>query len=101
MAKKTNKQVKKTESKKNKSTVRIYEGTDKEFPVWIFTDIDKSGKFAFDLNRPDFRHQEVLDKMINYSNMTWAEIKMQTHDDGKSKHHLLLTKNYLKMHRTG
>lgn len=27
--------------------------------------------------------------MINYSNMTWADIKNQTHDDGKSKHHII------------
>ena len=34
-------------------------------------------------------HKLDLDKMIRYSNMTWAEIKAQTHDDGKSKHHVL------------
>ena len=27
--------------------------------------------------------------MINYSNMTWEEIKRQTHDQGKSKHHMI------------
>lgn len=83
------KQIKKTTDKKEKSIVKISEGTDKEYPVWIFTNIDKAGKFAFDLKRTDFQHQEVLDKMINYSNMTWADIKNQTHDDGKSKHHII------------
>lgn len=89
MAKSTNKQTKKTADKKGKSTVKTTEGTDKEYPVWMFTNLDKAGKFAFDTNRADFQHQEVLEKMINYSNMTWAEIKKQTHDDGKSKHHII------------
>lgn len=30
-----------------------------------------------------------MEKMIRYSNMTWAEIKRQTHDQGNSKHHFL------------
>lgn len=76
----------------NKSKKKIVEesgSTDKECPVWVFTEIDKAGEFAFDLNRDEFRHQEVLEKMINYSNMTWSDIKKQTHDDRKSKHHAI------------
>lgn len=57
--------------------------------IWRFDMIDRSGVFAFDLNRDDFLHKEVMEKMINYSNMTWMEVKQQTHDGGKSKHHLL------------
>lgn len=49
----------------------------------------KKSIYAFDVNRPDFDHKEVLGKMINYSSMTWGEVKRQTHDDGKSKHHFL------------
>lgn len=89
MTKSMKKQTKKRQINTEKSTVKIQEGTDKEYPVWIFTNIDKAGKFAFDLKRTDFLYQEVLDKMINYSNMTWADIKKQTHDDGKSKHHII------------
>ncbi len=63
--------------------------TDGKKVIWLFDMIDRSGKFAFDLNRDDFLYREVMEKMIDYSNMTWAEIKKQTHDIGKSKHHLL------------
>ena len=62
---------------------------DASVPVWRFDLLDRAGPFAFDTSRPDFQHREFLDKMIAYSNMTWAEIKRQTHDKGKSKHHML------------
>ena len=58
-------------------------------PAWMFDKVDKSGKFAFDINRQDFNHQKFLDKIVSYSSMTWAELKIQTHDNGKSKHHFL------------
>lgn len=63
--------------------------SDGEKTVWYFDNLDKAGHFAFDLSRHDFNHREVLEKIIAYSNMTWTEVKRQTHDDGKSKHHLL------------
>ena len=55
----------------------------------MFDKIDRSGNYAFDVNREDFDHKEVLGKMVDYSSMTWGEVKRQTHDDGKSKHHFL------------
>ena len=55
----------------------------------MFDKIDRSGNYAFDVNREDFDHKEVLWKMVDYSSMTWGEVKRQTHDDGKSKHHFL------------
>ena len=58
-------------------------------PVWCFNKLDLAGHFVFNLGRPDFNHREFLNKMISYSNMTWAEIKSKHHDDGKSKHHFL------------
>lgn len=57
------------------------------FPIFRFDRIDKQGAFAFDTTRTDFKHKDFLDKMIAYSQMTWAEIARQTHDSGKSKHH--------------
>jgi hypothetical protein len=51
--------------------------------------IDRSGKFAFDLEREEFQHKEFMQKMVDYSSMTWSEVKRQTHDNGKSKHHFL------------
>lgn len=64
--------------------------TDNEHPVWSFDNIDRDGKFAFDVERSDFQHKEVIRKIIDYSSMTWSEIKRQTHDDGKSKHHFIV-----------
>jgi G3E family GTPase len=64
--------------------------SDKEKIHWCFDRLDTDGKFAFDLSRKDFDHHKVLEKIIAYSNMTWAEVKMQTHDQhNKSKHHFL------------
>lgn len=88
MANKTTKKKKTTVSLKRTVKEPGY-GTDGKKVIWRFDMIDRSGKFAFDLNRDDFLHHEVMEKMIDYSNMTWAEVKSQTHDEGKSKHHLL------------
>lgn len=58
-------------------------------PIWCFDQLDLSGPFAFRTARADFDHRDFLDKMIAFSSLTWAEIKSQTHDRGKSKHHHL------------
>ena len=63
--------------------------TDKDYPVWVFDMLDRHGKFAFDISSDIFEHKDFLEKMIFYSNMSWSEIKKQTHDKGKSKHHFL------------
>lgn len=86
------KQLKKGRAKKDKSYVKESKpaiSTDGENVVWMFDKIDRSGNYAFDVSRDDFDHKEVLGKMIDYSSMTWAEVKRQTHDDGRSKHHFL------------
>lgn len=86
MGKKTTKQN--HSGQNGKKTVRqMYSSSDSEKIVWLFDNLDRAGKFSFDVNRSDFQHKEVLEKMIAYSSMTWAEIKKQTHDGGKSKHH--------------
>ena len=41
------------------------------------------------MSRSDFNHKEILEKIILYSNMTWSDIRKQTHDNNKSKHHFL------------
>lgn len=56
-------------------------------PIFRFEKLDRNGSFAFDLNRTDFDAYDFLQKMINYSQMSWIEIEKQTHDNGKSKHH--------------
>lgn len=77
----------KTAHQKNVSSGK--HSTDSERVQWRFDKLEKAGKFAFDLARVDFDHREVLEKIIAYSNMTWSEVKAQTHDKNKSKHHFL------------
>ncbi len=66
---------------------------DGKCPIWMFDNIDKDGKFQFDPCRADFNHKDFLIKMLAFSKMTWREIKKQTHDDGKSKHHFLASES--------
>lgn len=63
--------------------------SDNEKIAWCFDMIDRSGKFAFDLSREDFKLYDVMEKIVDYGSMTWSEVKKQTHDKGKSKHHTL------------
>ena len=88
MAKKI-KRIRSKIQKAQKTFSDVKFSSDTECPVWKFDLLDKSGPFTFDTSRQDFDHREFLDKMIAYSNMTWAAIKQQTHDRGKSKHHML------------
>ncbi len=88
MAKKS-KEVKQSKTTSKKTAVTAAVSSDRERPVWLFTNLDREGQFAFDTNRPDFDHKDFIEKMIQYSGMTWAEIKKQTHDDGKSKNHMI------------
>lgn len=62
---------------------------DDETPIFLFDCLDNDGKFAFNPSRKDFDAEEILTKIIHYSNMKWREIKWQTHDGNKSKHHLI------------
>lgn len=76
----------------NKKTVAISKtgSTINQTPIWRFDLLDRAGKFAFDLSREDFNHREVLQKLMDYGNMTWAEIDRQQHDvSRKTKHHYL------------
>lgn len=87
MSKRTTKNVGKVSSKK---TVQQNEySSDNRKSVWCFDMLDRNGSFAFNLDRDDFRHKDFMDKLIAYSNMTWSEIKRQTHDNNKSKHHFI------------
>ena len=86
-----NKQKRVVAERKNQKQVVIKHSgsTIRQKPIWRFDKIDRSGKFAFDLSRADFQHREVLQKLMDYGNMTWDEIDKQQHDHNKSKHHYL------------
>ena len=84
---------KRTTAKSNaplvRQTARNSYSTDDEYVLWTFRKVDRAGLFKFDPNSKEFDVKDFLFKMLSYSNMTWAEIKKQTHDKGKSKHHFL------------
>lgn len=84
MPKKTKKD---NQENKKQTSKQHFQSSDTKNIVWVFDNIDKGGKFAFDLSREDFNHQLVLEKIIDYSSMTWSQIKQQTHDNNKSKNH--------------
>lgn len=81
--------VKPSKQKTGKSVMVSHTNTDKEKVVWLFDNLDAADAFAFNSARDDFDAKEVMDKLISYSTMTWGQIKSQTHDNGKSKHHFL------------
>lgn len=85
------KKTKQGSSKRQKRTSKVTNSysTEQDNLVWCFDRIDRDGKFAFDINRSDFNHRQILGIIIEYSNMTWADIRGSTHDDGKSKHHYI------------
>lgn len=88
MTKKKN--TKKTEISSTKQTTKISYSSDNMNSVWLFDKLDRNGSYAFDIYRKDFDPVLFLDKMISYSNMTWQQIKLQTHDKGnKSKNHFV------------
>lgn len=75
--------------KASKIVVKNSDSSENLKVVWLFDRVDRSGQFAFDINREDFDHKNFLDKIILYSSMTWAEVRRQTHDNGKSKRHYI------------
>lgn len=84
-----NKQTKKSSEAQKKTTAKADVSYENAIPAWAFDKIDRNGKFAFCIDRADFDLREVLEKMISYSSMTWGDMRRQTHDDRKSKHHFL------------
>lgn len=83
------KKIKGTKVEPRESVIDNRKSYDTHKPIWMFDMIDRDGEYAFDIGRQDFNAKEVLNKIISYSTMTWAEINRQTHDNGKSKHHYL------------
>lgn len=76
-------------SKKDKNVVKSAVSSDNEIIAWRFHRIDKNGVFAFDPDREDFDRKLIFDKILEFSNMKWAQLKMATHDQSKSKHHFI------------
>lgn len=83
------KSTKRIAPKRSKVSVKVANPHDGEKPKWSFAKIDRGGPYAFSLWEDGFDCKDFLDKLVSYSSMTWGEIKTQTHDSGKSKHHYL------------
>lgn len=91
MSKSVKRTVRNNPKNDSKNVILDKLSTDNDKSIWLFDMLDKSGIFAFNIHRDDFNSTDILEKIILYSNLSWAEIKRQTHDDGKSKHHFLDT----------
>lgn len=81
------KELKGQRNSSGKTINEVPASTDTLLIVWSFDEIDREGKFAFDTSRSDLDSKFIIDKMIDYSSMTWQDIKRQTHDGAKSKNH--------------
>lgn len=86
---KSNKRTKKANANISKQITKISASTDGEKVVWCFSRIDRGGQFAFHPDNQYLDSRFILEKIIEYSSMTWREVMNQTHDNGKSKHHFL------------
>ena len=89
MSKKKQKVVHQPNAARNKRVIQYDQSTDTRCLIWIFDAVDVDGDFNFDPKRSDFDAEEIFAKLIHFSKRTWSEIKKDTHDDGRSKHHFL------------
>lgn len=83
------KKIKAEKVKTNKTVTSIEHSTNNQKVCWCFDRVDRDGYFAFDTDRADFCHKEIIEKLMEYGKLTWSEINAQTHDRNKSKHHFL------------
>ncbi len=76
-------------AKREKQTRFEKSSTDNDLMLWDFSNVDADDCFKFDPYREDFEAKEIFSKVIYFSQRTWSELKKDTHDRGKSKHHFL------------
>lgn len=83
------KQVKQANKQRQKQVIQKPVSSDNQCMIWVFDSVDTDGCFRFDPKREDFDAADIFDKLIHYSKRTWSDVKKETHDRGKSKHHFL------------
>lgn len=83
------KRVKEQNQQHSKQVVTHSASTENCKMIWIFDSVDVNGLFSFTTERDDFNAKYLFDTLLKYSKMTWAELRRQTHDNGKSTHHFL------------
>lgn len=76
-------------AKREKQTRCEKSPTDNELMLWDFSSVDMDDCFRFDPYREYFEAKEIFSQVIWFSQRTWSELKKDTHDRGKSKHHFL------------
>ena len=84
-----NKQTVHVQRENGKKTTTIPNSSENKYIIWIFQDVARDGKFAFVTERDDMNHRDLLSKIVVYSNRTWNEVRLEKHDNGKSKHHYI------------
>jgi hypothetical protein len=94
-----NRQTSQPAANNKRITIQPDTGTDQKKQLWDFSSVDKEGCFAFIPGREDFDAKDILQKIIYFSERTWANIKQETYGkENKSKHHFL---QYDKIYKEG
>lgn len=79
------KETKSNFNNNNKRSI-IKESTNNKMPIWDFSNIDNDGPFKFTSEKIDVK---LFLKILDFSKLTWQQIRAQTHDKGKSSNHYL------------
>lgn len=83
------KKLKGLDKAQGKRIASVPVSTDNQKMIWVFDSVDVDGIFCFDPHREDFDAEDIFDKLLNFSKKSWSELRRETHDYGKSKHHFL------------
>ena len=67
----------------------------KQYPVWRFGKCDSEHE-KWGVGIKENLYVDIIGKLISYETMTWSEIDKITNDKGKSKHHFVEVKNFIK-----
>lgn len=82
------KKVKQAVQQNRKSIPNQNASTDNKRMIWVFDRVQNNGNFRFSVEREDFNAKVVFEKLLQYSKLTWSEVRRETHDQrNKTKHH--------------
>jgi len=83
------KKIKGAEKQNTQKITSIPVSADGEKILFDFSSVDTDGAFSFDPHRDDFDAEAIFAALLAISKQTWAEIKQATHNNGKSRSHVL------------
>lgn len=85
------KQINKIFNEKSKKASLTDKSYNKDKQQWVFTRMAKDGIFAFTKENIGENMAYVFERILEYSQRTWNEILLETHDrKNKSCHHSLM-----------